>query len=258
MAEKRRREIDNHLGNITQFSDDLSVNEERPEYPLERFAPAPFYKKSIHPDYTLHTKDEDTHREWSSTSQWTWNEAPKEEYPWEKEKTHKHPEEITRKKARFRVCTNCGTTTTPSWRRSTNNKMLLCNACGLYQKLHGSDRPFSVTPDGKTKAIKTNIERGICRGCGATQTSLWRKGYNNEWLCSSCGLMYNKRRRTEETYPAQEPWKEYPQETEYPEEYPRTRGQYAPYDYEEAKDDEYFADERFRDYKGGYYDDKRH
>ncbi|EJU03832.1 glucocorticoid receptor-like protein, partial [Dacryopinax primogenitus] len=40
-------------------------------------------------------------------------------------------------------CANCHTTTTPLWRRddSGNN---ICNACGLYQKLHGSRRPVTM------------------------------------------------------------------------------------------------------------------
>ncbi|TID28968.1 hypothetical protein CANINC_002236 [Pichia inconspicua] len=38
------------------------------------------------------------------------------------------------------VCENCFTTTTPLWRKTSDNK-LLCNACGLFFKLHGVIRP---------------------------------------------------------------------------------------------------------------------
>ncbi|CCG20845.1 hypothetical protein CORT_0A04570 [Candida orthopsilosis Co 90-125] len=38
-------------------------------------------------------------------------------------------------------CTNCETRTTPLWRKS-NNGDLLCNACGLFYKLHGTLRPL--------------------------------------------------------------------------------------------------------------------
>ncbi|EMG49511.1 hypothetical protein G210_5718 [Candida maltosa Xu316] len=50
-------------------------------------------------------------------------------------------------------CTNCQTRTTPLWRKS-NNGDLLCNACGLFYKLHGVLRPLNG--DKKKKNTKKN------------------------------------------------------------------------------------------------------
>lgn len=36
------------------------------------------------------------------------------------------------------VCTNCGTTSTPLWRKEGGQ--LMCNACGIYFKNHGYHR----------------------------------------------------------------------------------------------------------------------
>lgn len=44
------------------------------------------------------------------------------------------------------VCSNCGTTKTPLWRRNANGESL-CNACGLFYKLHGVVRPISMKTD---------------------------------------------------------------------------------------------------------------
>ncbi|QRW24084.1 GATA type zinc finger [Rhizoctonia solani] len=44
------------------------------------------------------------------------------------------------------VCTNCQTTTTPLWRRDPDGNPL-CNACGLFYKLHGVTRPMSLKTD---------------------------------------------------------------------------------------------------------------
>lgn len=48
------------------------------------------------------------------------------------------------------VCQNCQTTTTPLWRRDESGQ-ILCNACGLFLKLHGRRRPISL----KTDVIKS-------------------------------------------------------------------------------------------------------
>ena len=48
------------------------------------------------------------------------------------------------------VCQNCGTSTTPLWRRNELGATL-CNACGLFLKLHGRARPMNL----KTDTIKS-------------------------------------------------------------------------------------------------------
>ncbi|KZF23425.1 putative GATA transcription factor [Xylona heveae TC161] len=48
------------------------------------------------------------------------------------------------------ICQNCTTSTTPLWRRDEMGSVL-CNACGLFLKLHGRPRPISL----KTDVIKS-------------------------------------------------------------------------------------------------------
>lgn len=57
------------------------------------------------------------------------------------------------------VCGNCTTQVTPLWRRDANGDPL-CNACGLFLKLHGVMRPMSLRTDiikkrNRTSAAKT-------------------------------------------------------------------------------------------------------
>ncbi|XP_047490578.1 uncharacterized serine-rich protein C215.13-like isoform X5 [Penaeus chinensis] len=48
------------------------------------------------------------------------------------------------------VCTNCHTTVTSLWRRNSNGDPV-CNACGLYYKLHNINRPLTM----KKESIQT-------------------------------------------------------------------------------------------------------
>ncbi|KAG0068746.1 putative electron transfer flavoprotein subunit, partial [Podila epicladia] len=41
------------------------------------------------------------------------------------------------------VCANCGQTQTPLWRKDSQGRPI-CNACGLYSRLHQRDRPITM------------------------------------------------------------------------------------------------------------------
>ncbi|XP_074619183.1 GATA-binding factor 2-like isoform X4 [Acropora palmata] len=71
-------------------------------------------------------------------------------------------------------CANCHTTQTTLWRRNQNGDPV-CNACGLYWKLHAVNRPLSMKKDGiqtrnrkvssknknKTKGVKQEQKHGV-------------------------------------------------------------------------------------------------
>ncbi|KAK0655978.1 hypothetical protein B0T16DRAFT_424652 [Cercophora newfieldiana] len=73
------------------------------------------------------------------------------------------------------TCTNCFTQTTPLWRRNPEGQPL-CNACGLFLKLHGVVRPLSL----KTDVIKKrNRGSGASMPVGGTSTRSAKKNAVN-------------------------------------------------------------------------------
>ena len=67
------------------------------------------------------------------------------------------------------VCQNCTTSTTPLWRRDELGSVL-CNACGLFLKLHGRPRPISLKTDviksrNRVKSAGQNQKRKVWYTC---------------------------------------------------------------------------------------------
>ncbi|KAG1870198.1 hypothetical protein DFJ58DRAFT_653231 [Suillus subalutaceus] len=72
-------------------------------------------------------------------------------------------------------CTNCQTTNTPLWRRDPEGQPL-CNACGLFFKLHGVVRPLS---------LKTDVIKKRNRASGAPNGNARKGGAGLPKLASS-------------------------------------------------------------------------
>ncbi|KAH9425136.1 Transcription factor GATA-4 [Dermatophagoides pteronyssinus] len=91
-------------------------------------------------------------------------------------------------------CSNCGTTTTTLWRRNNEGEPV-CNACGLYYKLHNVNRPLAMRKEGiqtrkrkpkqnsASSAALSSLGLSVTGAIGGTLGSLASAVVNNGTNC---------------------------------------------------------------------------
>jgi len=75
-------------------------------------------------------------------------------------------------------CANCQTTTTPLWRKDKESGEIMCNACGIYKKNHGVNRP--VDKSGQYLSISSQREANLAAAGGANAGGQKRKASSDK------------------------------------------------------------------------------
>ena len=71
-------------------------------------------------------------------------------------------------------CSNCSTGSTSLWRRNLSGSPV-CNACGLYYKLHGQQRPLNMRKD----TVQGRKRKHPAKGRKRKHSNMSKKTVNN-------------------------------------------------------------------------------
>lgn len=86
------------------------------------------------------------------------------------------------------ACTNCQTTTTSLWRRNSLGETV-CNACGLYYKLHNINRPLAMKKDSIQVRLHSSATL-LCTGSRLRGTGSPPRGDGSFFLFADNGLSF--------------------------------------------------------------------
>src|SRR5262249_55698115 len=93
------------------------------------------------------------------------------------------------------VCTHCGSTKSPLWRRGIRSE-ILCNACGLYWKHHGTYRPMPLKGAGERRETIPRVKTPVGEPLSVKRESSLRrlKSALEASTASTDGIVFQRRK----------------------------------------------------------------